>query len=142
MDDEFSIQQTLNLYSVHASRADWDRVLATYLPDGVWEVPGLGARFEGLEEIRSGLLRFSEPMDYIVQVNTPAVIAVAGDTATAQSVIREAGKFSGRDEALEVLGLCQDKLVRTSEGWKFAERVFEIRGMHSYPLLPPSDPRG
>jgi hypothetical protein len=61
---------------------------------------------------------------------------VEGDTATARSVIRECGKFSGRDEALEVLGLYADVLVRTADGWKFAERVFEIRGMHSFPLSP------
>lgn len=135
MTDEAAIQQTLNRYSAGASRADWERVLATFLADGVWEVPGLGARFEGLEAIRSGLLRFSAPMDYIVQVNGPAVIEVAGDTAHAVSVIRESGKWAGRDEALEVLGLYDDKLVRTAEGWKFAERIFEIRGMHSFPLV-------
>lgn len=136
MTDEASIQQTLNRYSTAASRADWDKVLATFTPDAVWDVPDLGARFEGLEAIRSGLLRFSGPMDYIVQLNTPAVIEVDGDTATAQSVIRECGKWSGRDEALEVLGLYADKLVRTAGGWKFVERVFEIRGMHSFPLSP------
>jgi ketosteroid isomerase-like protein len=141
MTDEASIQQTLNRYSTGASRADWDRVLATFVPDGVWDVPDLGARFEGLEEIRGGLLRFSGPMDYIVQLNTPAVIEVDGDTAAAHSVIRECGKFSGRDEALEVLGLYADKLVRTAGGWKFALRVFEIRGMHSFPLSPPAAPQ-
>jgi ketosteroid isomerase-like protein len=135
MNDEVSIQQTLNRYAVAASRADWDRVLATFAPDGVWAIPGFEARYQGFEEIRVGLIRFSSPMDYIVQVAAPAVIEVEGDTATAQSVIRECGKFSGRDEALEVLGLYADKLVRTPECWKFVERVFEIRGIHSFPLL-------
>ena len=140
MTDEAAIQRTINQYSVGASRADWERVLATYLPDGVWEVPGLAAKFEGHEAIRGGLLRFSGPMDYIVQVNSPAAIEVDGDTARAHSVIRECGKFAGRDEALEVLGLYADRLARTAAGWKFAERVFEIRGMHSFPLSPPSQP--
>lgn len=136
MNDEASVQHTLNRYSAHSSRADWDRVLATFLPDGVWQVPGLGARFDGREAIRGGLLRFSGPMDYMLQTNSPAVIEVDGDAATALSVIRECGKFTGRDEALEVLGLYADRLVRTAEGWRFAERVFEIRGMHSFPLSP------
>lgn len=140
MSDEAAIQQTLNRYSVHASRADWDEVLATYLPDGVWAVPGLGARFEGREAIRGGLLRFSGPMDYIVQVNTPAVIEVSGAVARARSVVRECGKFVGRDEALEVLGLYDDKLERSAEGWRFAERIFEIRGMHGFPLSPAGQP--
>jgi hypothetical protein len=138
MTEQAAIQQTLNRYSVAASRAEWEQVLATYLPDGVWEVPGLGVRFAGREAIHGGLLHFSGPMDYILQLNSPAVIQFEGDVARAHSVIRECGKFRGRDEALEVLGLYADRLVRTDEGWKFAERVFEIRGMHSFPLSPPS----
>ena len=140
MNDEALIQQTLNLYSVSASRADWDRVLTTFTPDAVWKVPVFDATFAGLEAIREGLLRFSGPMDYIVQVNTPAVITVDGDTATAECVIREGGKFSGRDEGLEILGLYRDRLARTAAGWKFVERIFELRGMHSYPLAPANPP--
>jgi len=136
MNDEDAIARTLNRYSTAASRADWETVLSTYMPDAVWDVPGLPARFEGLEEIRKGLRLFSDPMDYMVQSNSPAIIDVDGDTATAECVIRECGKWSGRDEALEVLGLYVDKLVRTADGWKFTERVFEIRGMHGFPLSP------
>lgn len=138
MNDELSIQQTINRYSVAASQADWDRVLATFVPDAVWEVPAHKVRFEGPEAIRSGLIRFSSNTDYIVQVNSPAVITVDGDSATAESVIRECGKLTGQDAALEILGLYKDRLVRTPEGWKFAVRLFELRGMHSFPLLPPS----
>lgn len=136
MIEEYSIQQTLNLYSEGASRADWDQVIATFLADGIWEIPAIGAKFEGQKGIREGLIGFTAPMDFIVQLNSPALIKVDGDTATARSVIRECGKYSGRDEALEVLGFYADKLVRTPNGWKFARRTFEVRGMHSFPLSP------
>ena len=136
MNDELSIQQTINRYSVAASQARWDEVLDTFTPDGVWEVPVHQVRFEGPAEIRGGLIRFSGNMDYIVQVNTPSVITVDGDTATAECVIRECGKLTGQDAALEILGLYKDKLVRTPRGWKFTYRLFELRGMHSFPLLP------
>ena len=75
MYDEFSIQQTINRYSVGASRADWDAVLATFVPDGIWEIPGLGAKFEGLESIRGGMAHFSGTTDYLLQLNSPAVIS-------------------------------------------------------------------
>lgn len=136
MNDEVAIQQTINRYSVAASQADWDAVLATFTPDAVWEVPVHKVRFEGPEEIRGGLIRFSSDTDYIVQVNTPAVITVDGDSATAECVIRECGRLSGRDAGLEILGLYKDTLVRTAEGWKFALRRFELRGMHTFPLSP------
>jgi ketosteroid isomerase-like protein len=138
MSDEFSIQQTISRYSEGASRADWNQVLSTYMPDGVWEIAALGARFAGHKAIQDALHQFCDPMDFIVQLNNPALIQIQGDTATARSVIRECGKYAGRNEALEVLGFYADKLLRTSDGWKFTHRVFELRGMHSFPLSPPA----
>jgi len=134
--DEFSIQQTINRYSEGASRADWDQVLSTYAPHGVWEIPHFGAKFEGHGAIRDALMHFTGPMEYIVQINAPALIDAHGDTAAARSVIRECGKFTGQNEALEVLGFYADTLLRTAAGWKFTRRVFEVRGMHRFPLAP------
>ncbi len=136
MTEEFSIQQTINRYSEGASRADWDQVLSTYAPDGVWEIPHFAAKFEGHGAIREALKHFCDPMDYIVQLNAPALIEIKEGTATARSVIRECGKFAGRDEALEVLGFYADTLIRTPAGWRFSRRVFEVRGMHRFPLAP------
>jgi ketosteroid isomerase-like protein len=138
MSEEFSIQQTINRYSEGASRADWDEVLSTYAPDGVWEIPYFAAKFEGHGAIRDALMHFTGPMEYIVQINAPALIDVHGDTAVARSVIRECGKFTGQNEALEVLGFYGDTLLRTAAGWKFTRRVFEVRGMHRFPLIPPA----
>jgi hypothetical protein len=138
MSDEIAIQQTLNAYTVGASQADWPQVLSTFLPDGVWEVPSRKVRLQGHEAIQPAMAGFVAQMDYFVQVNAPAMISVDGDRATARSVIRECGKFRGRDEALEVLGVYEDELVRTGQGWKFARRVFRSMGLHSFPLSPPA----
>lgn len=136
MTDEFAIQQLLSLYSDGCSRGDWDQVMATFLPDGVWEVPGLGARHEGHAVIRKAMAGFVAQMDYFVQISAPAIIEVDGDRATARSTIRECGKFRGRDEALEVMGFYADELVRSAEGWKFARRSFTGAGLHRFALLP------
>jgi ketosteroid isomerase-like protein len=138
MSDEFSIQQTISRYAEGASRADWSQVLSTYLPDAVWEIPSFGAKFEGHKAIQDALHQFCDPMDYIVQINGPGLIQIKGDTATTRSVIRECGKYAGRNEGLEVLGFYADKLLRTPDGWKFTPRVFELRGMHNFPLSPPA----
>jgi ketosteroid isomerase-like protein len=138
MSDDFSIQQTISRYAEGASRGDWVQVLSTYMPDGVWEISSFGAKFEGHQAIQDALRQFSDPMDYIVQINGPALMQIKGDTATARSVIRECGKYAGRNEGLEVLGFYADKLLRTPEGWKFTHRVFELRGMHNFPLSPPA----
>ncbi len=133
--DEIAIQQTLNRYTDGCNRADWQQVMATFLSDGVWEISGAGAH-QGHSAIQAAMTGFLEQMDYFVQVNSPAVIDLDGDRASARSVIRECGKFAGRDEALEVLGGYVDELVRTESGWKFARRIFTSNGVHRFALLP------
>lgn len=138
MTDEFAVQQVLNTYSAMASLGKHEEFAATFTDDGIWEVPGIGARFEGREAILAGARATTEGLDYIVQTNSPAVITVNGDKATALSIIRECGKYKGRQVALEVVGLYDDELVRTGQGWKFARRSLTIRGMHDYAIAPPS----
>lgn len=137
MIDEFAIQQTISRYCDGANRRDWQQVLATFTPDAIWEVPTLGAKLEGHEAIQEGFAAFTGPTDYIVQINAPAIIEVDGDRGTARSVIRECGKYTGRDEAFEVLGFFTDELVRTADGWKFTRRTLQIQGMHTIALVPP-----
>lgn len=136
MIDEFAIQQTLNRYTQAAGRADWDHVMATFMPDGIWDVPAIGAHLQGHAAIRAAMEAFIGQMAYYVQINSPAIITVEGDMAKAQSAIHECGKYADRDEALEVLGFYKDELVRTTEGWKFARRTFQGAGMHTYALQP------
>jgi hypothetical protein len=138
MIEEYAIQRVLNLYSEGATRGDWDQMIATFLPEGVWEIPALGLKLEGREGIRQGMMAVAAPMTFVVQLNTPALIDIDGDRATARSVIRECAKYKDRDEALEVLGIYADKLVKTAGGWKFARRTFELNGMHSYKVSQPA----
>lgn len=134
--DEIAIQQTLNRYTEGASRADWHQVLGTFTSDGIWEVPALGVFHQGHAPIQAAMAGFIVQMAYFVQVNAPAIIQLEGDKATARSVIRECGKFADRDEAMEVLGIYNDELIRTEEGWKFTRRTFRGLGVHNFPLLP------
>ena len=134
--DEAAIQRVISTYSQHASLAEWDAVLALFLPDAVWDIPHLGMKLEGAEAIRGALTTFFAEMDYVLQQNSPAVIDVDGDAATARSGIREAGKSAGKDEGFEFFGLYEDRLTRTADGWKFAYRTFRGLGTHYFPLLP------
>jgi uncharacterized protein (TIGR02246 family) len=136
MSDHLAIQQVLTAYSVATSRGDDEAMLALFVDDGVWSVPGIGLHLEGIEAIRGGVAGIRGQFDYIVQVNSPAAISPSGDTAKAESVIRESGKYKGRDAATEILGVYADDLVRTAEGWKFQRRLFELHGKHDFPLLP------
>lgn len=139
--DEIAIQQTISRYSEAASRADWDRVMSTFTANATWEIPTFGAVYQDHTLIRKTMSGFVEQMAYFVQVNAPASIVVDGDRATARSIIRECGKFSDRDEALEILGYYDDELVRTAQGWRFQRRVFHALGQHRFALLGDQKPK-
>jgi hypothetical protein len=132
MEEEWAIQKLLTTYSVSASRGDWDAAVGTYLPDGVWAIPHFAMRLEGHAAILGALTGFFGEMDYVVQMNGPALITVTGDTATARCNIREAGKSRGKPEGFEFFGQYADRVVRTPDGWRFEERVFEHLGTHYF----------
>jgi ketosteroid isomerase-like protein len=135
MSDLEEIQQLLNVYTDAAGRNDADTLASTFLEDGEWELTMFETTYKGREAIKAAVLGFAESLDYIVQINAPAVITVDGESATASSAIREGGKVKDKLESLEVLGHYRDQVVRTSDGWKFSRRVFELQGMHRSPLV-------
>ena len=137
MIDEIAIQQLIKKYTEGASRADYEQVASVYAPDGVWELPAFQVKFEGREAIKKGMADFLATMDYLIQINAPAWIQIDGDRATARSTIREGAKFTGKDESVEVLGVYNDDLIRTPEGWLCERRIFTRSAMNSTALVPP-----
>jgi ketosteroid isomerase-like protein len=130
MIDEVEIQQLISLYHEGGSTADYDQVLATFLPDGIWEVPALDVRSQGHADIRAAISGLVASIEYLVQINAPAVIVVDGDTATARSLVHESAKFRNRPGLMNVVGQYRDELQRTADGWRFARRTFTILGRH------------
>ena len=108
--DKVEIQETISLYHEGGSTTDWDQVMATFLPDGIWEVPAMGIRCQGHDDIRETMTTLLEPIEYLVQINAPAIIAVDGDSASARSLIRECAKFRGQPGLIDVVGQFNDEL--------------------------------
>jgi len=130
MIDKVEIQETISRYHEGGSTADYDQLVATFLPDGIWEVPALGILSSGIDDIRSTIATLMAPIDYLVQINAPAIIVVDGDTASARSLVRESAKYRDRSELMDVVGQYTDELQRTTDGWKFARRTFTVLGTH------------
>jgi uncharacterized protein (TIGR02246 family) len=135
MIDEVAIQQLISRYNEAASAGNLEGAVATYMPDGVWESASHGT-LGGRDAIKEGLERITSNLEYVSQINAPAVITVDGDTATARSAVRESGKLAGRDEGIEVFGFYIDSLIRTAEGWLFARRTFQLVWAHRVPTMP------
>ena len=128
--DKVEIQETISRYHEGASTFDLGRIIATFLPDGVWEVPFLKLRAEGHDGIRETMAALVAPIEYLVQINAPAVIDLDGDTASARSLVRECAMFRDGGVYMDVVGQFNDQLARTSDGWRFAHRTFTVFGTH------------
>jgi len=126
--DREQIQDVITLYSIGCSKRDWGLVTGLFTEHGEW--CAAGATISGRAALAAAMSGFLVKMAYFVQINSPAVIRVDGDRASAESTIREMGKFADRDEGFECMGWYADELVRTAEGWKFSRKTFTGAGTH------------
>ncbi|MDR6978391.1 ketosteroid isomerase-like protein [Streptomyces sp. 3330] len=112
---------------------DYDRVASLFTPDGVWRMPDIPAEMTGQEQIRAWGRRVPEFVDFLVQNTHPGLIRLDGDTASGRAYISEVGR--GRDgRSGSNHAIYHDRYQRTSDGWKFTERVYEIRYLDESPL--------
>jgi ketosteroid isomerase-like protein len=118
---------------------DYDRAASLFTPDGTLRMPNIPAELAGREEIRAWGERVPALVDYLVQTTHPGTIQLAGDTASGRAYLQELGRTrDGRSELN--YAIYHDRYQRTGGGWKFTERVYEVRYHDTTPLTgsPPS----
>jgi ketosteroid isomerase-like protein len=82
---------------------------------------------------RAGIERMQGLWDYFVQTSHPGTIELDGDTAAGRAYVSEFGHMrEGRSELN--YAVYHDRYERTPDGWKFAERVYEVRYLDTTPL--------
>jgi SnoaL-like domain len=68
-----------------------------------------------------------------VQNTHPGTIALDGDTASGRAYMHEVGRTLNGISELNY-AIYHDQYRRTPDGWKFAERVYEVRYHDTSPL--------
>lgn len=116
-----------------AMMADYDRLVSLFAPDGVMRWPHLPIEFHGHTEMRASIERMRSNWEFFVQHAHPGAIQLDGDTATGRTYIEEFGRFHNGESHLNY-SLYHDRFQRTPDGWKFAERVYEVRYVDTTPL--------
>jgi ketosteroid isomerase-like protein len=112
---------------------DYDRFASLFTQDGAWRVPYINVELDGREQIRAGIERMQGLWDYFIQTTHPGTIQLDGDTAVGRAYIMEFGHLrDGRSELN--YSLYHDRYRRTPDGWRFTERVYEVRYIDTTPL--------
>ncbi|WP_214414998.1 nuclear transport factor 2 family protein [Sphaerisporangium fuscum] len=112
---------------------DHDRFASLFTQDGAWRMPHIGVEFVSREEIRAAIERLQGLWEYFVQTVHPGTIQLDGDTAAGRTYIAEFGRMRDGRSHLNY-ALYHDRYQRTPDGWRFAERVYEVKYLDSTPL--------
>ena len=131
--DRFEIEALGAEFTDAVMMRDYDRVATLFTQDGVWRMPNIPAELAGQDEIRAFGERVPGFVDYLVQTTHPGAVRLDGDTASGRAYIQELIRL--RDGSSELnYAIYHDRYRRTPDGWKFTERVYEIRYLDTTPL--------
>jgi ketosteroid isomerase-like protein len=122
---------------------DYDRVASLFTPDGALRMPNVPVELTSQEKIRVWGARVPDVVEFLVQNTHPGIIQLDGDAATGRAYMSEVIRlFDGTSELN--YAIYHDRYQRTADGWKFTERVYEVRYHDTSPLAgsPPSHDRG
>ncbi|MER7519225.1 nuclear transport factor 2 family protein [Streptomyces sp. NPDC126499] len=112
---------------------DRPRLASLFTPDGVLRMPNIPAVHIGREEILAGGERLQSQWDFFVQNTHPGSIHLDGDTATGRAYVQELARTLDGRQGLNY-AVYHDRYRRTEEGWRFAERLYEVRYLDTSPL--------
>jgi ketosteroid isomerase-like protein len=112
---------------------DYDRAASLFTADGALRMPNIPAELAGPDEIRAWGRRVPDFVDFLVQTSHPGTIQLDGDTASGRTYMQEL--IRTRDGRSELnYAIYHDRYERTSDGWKFSGRVYEVRYHDNTPL--------
>jgi ketosteroid isomerase-like protein len=141
--DRVEIEALRGEYADAVMMRDYDRVASLFTPDGALRMPNVPVELVGHEEIRGWGERVPAFVDFLVQTTHPGMIRLAGDTASGRAYLSELIRL--RDGQSQVnYAIYHDRYQRTLDGWRFTERVYEVRYLDTTPLTgtAPTDPVG
>jgi ketosteroid isomerase-like protein len=119
--DKFAIHELLNAYCHNADYNPPERMRDMFTADGIFEVPAMNLRFEGIDHILAFFTSSREANATARHVISNVVIEGSGDTATSSAYLQV---VATRDEITTTVafGRYLDELRRTPAGWRLQHR--------------------
>jgi ketosteroid isomerase-like protein len=131
--DRVEIEALRGEFTDAAMMRDRARLASLFTHDGALRMPNIPAELVGREEIRAGGERLQDQWDFFVQTTHPGTIQLDGDTASGRAYIQELVRARDGRQGLNY-AIYHDRYRRTPDGWKFTERVYEVRYLDTSPL--------
>ncbi|RSM72715.1 hypothetical protein DMB66_04875 [Actinoplanes sp. ATCC 53533] len=131
--DRVEIEALRGEFTDAAMMRDRPRLAALFTPDGALRMPNIPVEQVGREAILAGGERLQRQWDFFVQTTHPGTILLDGDTATGRAYIQELVRTLDGRQGLNY-AVYHDRYQRTAAGWRFAERVYEVRYLDTSPL--------
>jgi ketosteroid isomerase-like protein len=124
--DRVEIEALRGEFTDAAMMCDYDRLASLFTPDGALRMPDVPVELVGREQILAWRDRREALVDYFVQTTHPGTIQLDGDTASGRAYLHELIRLRDGSSHLNY-AIYHDRYQRTGDGWKFTERVYEIR---------------
>jgi ketosteroid isomerase-like protein len=141
--DRVEIEALRGEFTDSVMMRDYDRAAALFTPDGALRMPNVPVELTGQEQIRAWGERVPKVVEFLVQNTHPGFIQLDGDSATGRAYMSEVIRLLDGTSELNY-AIYHDRYQRTPDGWKFTERVYEVRYHDTSPLAgsAPSPTRG
>jgi len=126
--DRIEINDLLIRYTTAIDTKDWELLDSVYTPDAKIDYTASGGIKGDYPEVRAWLAKALSLFKMTQHLISNSAVRVDGDTATARTMVFNP---MGTDDGKGGLNLFyvgawyDDKLVRTSDGWRIAERFEE-----------------
>jgi ketosteroid isomerase-like protein len=131
--DRVEIEALRGEFTDAAMMRDRARLASLFTHDGALRMPNIPAELVGRDQIRAGGERLQALWEFFGQTTPPGTIQLDGDTATGRAYIQELARARDGRQGLNY-AIYHDRYQRTGDGWKFTERVYEVRYLDTTPL--------
>ena len=131
--DRVEIEALRGEFSDAAMMRDRARLASLFTDDGALRMPNIPVELTGQDEIRAWGAQVPNLVEFLVQNTHPGTILLDGDTATGRAYMHEVGRARDGRSGLNY-AIYHDRYQRTPDGWRFTERVYEVRYEDATPL--------
>jgi ketosteroid isomerase-like protein len=112
---------------------DHDRLVSLFVPEGSVRIPDAGVEATGREQLYRLAADREWRFSVFVQTTHPGMVELTGDTARGRAYLSEL--IMARDgTSSSNRAIYHDRYRRTAQGWRFVERVYEVRYIDTTPL--------